>query len=124
STFTAAQVQSFELGSCLDALEVAPTVVTGCESWEDAKLVLAADTIDALAQSLPLSRSEGITNYEQAFGSTSATVNRIVALDTAPPIGGGPRCASEVDLKPAAVVRIEGRILGGDEAYQPKIAVV
>jgi PEGA domain len=123
STFTASAVASWEIGSCLDALEVQPTVIAGCSSWEDAKLVLAAQTIDSYAQSLPLLRTDGVTNYETAFGTTDATVRRIVSVDDAAPPGEG-TCASDVTGSTAAVVEISGRILGGDEAYQPRISIV
>jgi hypothetical protein len=122
SSFTAADVRSYELGSCLDALEVQPSVIADCKSWDDLKLVLAAETMDSLSQSMELSRSEGVTNYELSFGSRDATVHRIVSLDHEP--SSGPTCISPTDGATAAVVRISGRILGGDERFTPDISIV
>jgi hypothetical protein len=123
STYKDSAVSSFGLRSCLDALEVEPTVIAGCESWDDAKLVLGAETIESFSQSLPLERAEGgTTNYELAFGDRNAEVFRIVTLDDSR--GSGPHCASEVEGRSAAVVRISGAILGATETYQPQLSIV
>jgi hypothetical protein len=124
STYTAETAKSYDL-TCLSALEVAPTPVDGCTTWDEVKAKLAAETIDALAQSLPLLRSTSrVTNWELAFGSRDATVRRIVSVDNVPPPGGAGRCASEVDGKTAAVIEISGRILGGaGENYAPTVTV-
>ncbi len=122
STFSAAEVASFELSSCMDALEVAPTVLTGCESWEDAKLVLAAQTIESFGQSLALERTEESTNYELSFGSRDASVRRIVSIDEL--AGDGPACASELAGATAAVVSVSGTIMGDGEPFTPRITVI
>jgi hypothetical protein len=125
TTFTTDEVGQKGLGSCLDAIESAPTVITGCESWADAQLVLAADTIDSLRSSLALTRVAGMTNYELAFGSGEATIHRIVAVDRAVLAEATGRCASEVDEDTAAVVEITGRILGDSgERFTPSIKVI
>jgi hypothetical protein len=109
---------------CLHALEVAPTVLSGCRSWAEAQRRLAAETIDALARSLPLLRSpSGVTNWELAFGSPDAVVRRIVSLDEIPPPDGGFRCVSEMDGKTAAVVEISGRILGEGAPFTPDVMI-
>lgn len=122
STFTAGQVASFEIGSCLDALEVAPSVLEGCESWADAQLVLAAQTIDSLSQSLAIERTEGSTNYELTYGSRNADVRRIISIDELH--GATPSCATELTGKTAAVVSVSGSILGDGETYAPRVTVI
>jgi PEGA domain len=122
STFAAGEVKSFELGSCLDALEVAPSVLAGCESWADAQLVLAAQTIDSLTESLAIERTEGSTNYELTYGSRNADVRRIISIDEFH--GATPSCATELTGKTAAVVSVSGSILGDGEAYAPRVTVI
>ncbi len=124
STFSAAQVVESDLGSCLDGVEVQPTVLSGCTSWDDAKLLLAAQTISALSNSLSLSRSESVTNWELTFGSRDATIYRAVSLDHAAGAAGQIQCATEATGRTAAIVRISGRFLGADEAYTPTLAIV
>ncbi|HEY7600803.1 MAG TPA: hypothetical protein VH741_12815, partial [Candidatus Limnocylindrales bacterium] len=121
-TFTAAEVGAQGLESCLAALEVAPSVLSECESWNDVQLVLAAQTITSLSASLPLIRRENVTNWELAFGSRTATIHRIVTFDH--PIGDAPRCAGAMDANSAAVVRISGEFLGAGQPYTPAVDVV
>lgn len=122
ATFTRNDVDQWDIGSCLAAAEVAPTVLASCDSWADAKLLLATETLAALSMSLPITRSEGVTNWELAYGNRDATIHRVVSLD--PPTGGGPACAGEASGARAAVVRIRGPFIGGGEPYQPAIDIV
>ncbi len=124
TTFTAAQAANSALGSCLAGLEVQPTVLTGCTSWDDARLVLTAQTIASLGTSLPLARSESVTNWELTFGNRDATVYRLVSLDQAASGTGAPHCATEVTGRTAAVVKISGRFLGSNEVYAPTLTIV
>lgn len=123
ATLTAEAVGSFGLGTCLDALEVEPLILAGCQAWEDARLVLAAQTLHALGQSLRLERIESTTNWELAFGSRRATVHRVVSLEWFSD-GAGPACATPVDRATAAVVRVSGEFLGTDETFQPDVTVI
>ena len=125
STFTAADVASFELQSCLDALEVAPTVLAECDSWDDAKLVLVGETITSLAGSLPIMRSEDQTNWELSYGNRDATLHRIVSLDRPRSADGAPACADETGANSAIVVRISGPFLGSaGQDYAPNVSIV
>ena len=121
ATFTRADVDGWDIGSCLASAEVAPTVLAGCESWEEAKQLLAAETLAALTMSLPITRSEGVTNWELAYGNRDATIRRVVSLDR--PAGSAPSCADATTGSNAALVEISGTFIGGGEPYQPTITV-
>ena len=123
SSYTPKDVAAFEL-PCLQSLEVPPTPISGTDSWETVKQRLADETIDALAQSLPLLRSSSrVTNWELAFGSRDATIRRIVSLDHLQ-VPAGVQAGTAVDGKTAAIVTISGRILGGPgEAFAPTVTV-
>jgi hypothetical protein len=121
ATFTKDDVDAWDIGSCLAAAEVTPTVLEGCGSWEEAQQVLAAETLAALTMSLPITRSEGETNWELAYGSREATIRRVVSLDRT--VGSGPDCADATTGSNAALVEIRGHFIGKGEPYQPAITI-